>query len=265
MSATEEQPGTTTAALGRVLCVTDDSPAGAEAVRQAAALAGAGAGLDIVSVAPSRPPGAPRPQAHQIEALVTARLIARDLGVRPDTHIVEAADEASGMLERCSGHDVIVVPAGPSALEALERAPIPVLIARPLPAGAGFADSVLVAVDGSPAAHEAARIGARLAAHFGAPVALVATPEHDAAHRHALQDDVAAVTAITGATPLVLDEERAPGPAILGAAASAGATLIVLGSRPGTPAGSVSAAVARDAACPVLVLRPGLPLTPPRG
>ncbi len=234
-------------------------------MRQAAVLAGTGAKLDIVSVAPSRPPGAPRPQADQIEALVTARVIARDLGVHPETHIVEADDDPTGMLERCAAHDLLVAPAGVAAIAALAHAPIPVLLARPAPAGSAFGDSVLIAVDGSPAAHEAAILGAHLAARLGALVALVATPEHDAGHRHALQEDLAAVQAITGTSPMVLDEQRAAKPAIIGAAASTGATLIVLGSRPGSPTGSISAAVAREANRSVLVLRPGLAVTPPAG
>ena len=137
------------------------------------------------------------------------------------------------------------------------------LVTRPAPHGSVFPDSVLIAVDGTPAAHEAARLAAQLAARHGALLALVATPEHDARHQHALQEDIAAVSAITGARPLVLDEQRPPVPAILGAAASTGATLIVAGSRPGTPAGSVSAEIARRANCSVLVLRPGRPVSSP--
>ena len=225
----------------RILCVTELSQSGAEAVRQAAILAGAGGVLEIVSVAPERPPGAPHPQARQIEALVDANLLASTLGVRVEMHIVEAPDEAAGLLARCAGHDLLVAPAGEAVLFALARAPIPVLVARPAPAGSTFPDTVLVAVDGTPAAQDAARLGARLAARHGALVALVATPEHDARHQHALENDIAAVHGITGARPLVLDEQRPPAPAIIGAAASTDATLIVLGSRPGTPAISVSA------------------------
>ena len=240
----------------RILCATELSESGAEAVRQAAMLAGAGGVLEIVSVAPERSPGAPHPQARQIEALVDADLLASTLGVRVQMHVVEAPDEAAGLLARCAGHDLLVAPAGEAALAALGRAPIPVLVTRPAPDGSAFPDSVLIAVDGTPAAHEAARLAAQLAARHGALVALVATPEHDARHQHALEDDVAAVSEITGTRPLVLDEQRAPVPAILGAAASTGATLIVTGSRPGTPEGSVSAEIARRASCSVLVLRP---------
>ena len=247
----------------RILCATELTEGGAEAVRQAASLAGAGGVLEIVSVAAERPPGAPRPQARQIEALVDADLLASRLGVRVESHIVEAPDEAAGLLARCAGHDLLVAPAGEAVLAALARAPIPVLVARPAPDGAAFPDSVLLAVDGTPAAHDAARLGARLAARHGALVALVATPEHDARHQHALEEDVAAVSEITGTRPLVLDEQGPPVPAILGAAASTGTTLIVTGSRPGTSVDSVSADVARRARCSVLVLRPGRPVSSP--
>lgn len=259
----QSTPAAAGPALARVLCFTDHSLAGAEAVRQAALLTAPGDRLDIVAVPPSRPAGMPRPQADQIEALVAARVIARDLGVRPDTRVVEAADEASGMLQPCAGHDLLVVPE--TAATVVAQSPIAVLVARPTPAGSSFMDSILVAVDGSGAAHDAACLAARLATRFGSLVALVATPEHDEVHREALQNDIAAVTAITGARPLVLDEQRAVEPSILGAAASTGATTIVLGSRPGTHTHSVSATLARDAACSVLVLRPATGVRPPRG
>ncbi len=243
----------------RILCATELTDAGAEAVRQAAVLAGAGGSLEIVSVAPRRPPGAPRPQARQIEALVNASALAEAAGVRATTHIVDAAGETAGLLTRCAGHDLLVAAASEPSLAALPEAPVPVLIARPAPAGSSFPDSIIVAVDGTPAAHEAACVAGRLAARHGALVALVAAPEHDAPHQQALEADVEALRELTGTRPLVLDEQRLPVTAILGAATSAGASLIVLGSRPGSPAGSISAQIARRARTSVLVMRPHRP------
>ena len=77
MSATADHPSPTSRELfGRILCLTDPSAGGAEAVRQAAVLAGPGAAIDLMSVAPVRPPGMPRPQAAQIEALVVGSELA---------------------------------------------------------------------------------------------------------------------------------------------------------------------------------------------
>lgn len=265
MSATTEQSSTAPSPpFERILCVTGLAAGGAEAVRQAAVLAGPGGAIDLVSVAPWRPPGTPRPQAEQIEALVMATRVTSGLGVSCETHIVEAIDEPAGVLERCAGHDLVVVPAGETGHEVLSRAPISVLVARAPSNASPFPDTVLVAVDGTAEAHAAARVGAQVAALGAAPVALVASPEHDASHQHALQDDARAVERITGTRPLVLDEHRGPVPSILCAAAEMEASLIVMGRRPGHPMTRVSAQVADSAHCSVLVVRPGPPLSPPR-
>jgi nucleotide-binding universal stress UspA family protein len=247
----------------RILCVTDDAPGGREAVRQAAALAGPEAAIDLVSVAPRRPPGAPRPQAEQIEALVRGTQLAEALRVRCSTHIVEANDEPTGVLQSCRDHDLVVVPAGESGLEVVSRAPVSVLVTRAPSTAPPFPDTVLVAVDATPEAGVAARVGAQIAVRGGAPIALVATPEHDASHQHALQAEVRAVEEITGTRPLVLDEHRGPVPSILGAASELEACLIVLGRRSGHPVTRVSTQVAASADCSVLVVRPGSPLSSP--
>src|SRR5215203_823926 len=106
MSASTEQPATTQRPLfERILCVTSFTAAGAESVRRAAALAGPGGTIDLVSVAPERPPGMPPPQAEQVEALTK---IASAAGVSCEPHIVEAIDEPTGVLEHCTGHDLVV-------------------------------------------------------------------------------------------------------------------------------------------------------------
>jgi nucleotide-binding universal stress UspA family protein len=237
-----------------VLCVTDGSRAGTAAVRQAALLTGEDGRLDLLALAPDPAPGRPRPQAAQIEALVSGSAVASRGGVHSIVHIAETSDEAAAVAESSRDHGLLVLAAGPLAGDVLPRVEVPVLVARP---GADRLDSVLAAVDGSPEAHAAALLGARLAALEHADLALVAAPEHDAAHQHALQRDAAAVERITGRRPLILDEHGAPVASILNAATTLDASLIVLGSRPGRPADSVSAEVAERADCSVLVLRPG--------
>src|SRR5215217_5013272 len=131
MSASTEQPATTQRPLfERILCVTSFTAAGAESVRQAAALARPGGTIDLLSVAPERPPGTPPPQAEQVEALVMGTKIASAAGVSCEPHIVEAIDEPTGALEHCTGHDLVVVPAGPTGLDLFSRAPISVLVTR---------------------------------------------------------------------------------------------------------------------------------------
>ena len=227
-TATAHPPASSASLFGKVLCVTEQSEGGTEAVRQAALLAGAGGEVEPLALAPD-------PTPHQVRAV----------------------------LERCAGHGLLVLPAGPLARTVLPRATIPVLVARRAPSGGVFPGSVLVAVDGTPEAHDAARLGARLAAREGATVALVASPEHDAPHQSALQHDAETVERLSGRWPLILDEHGAPAPSILAAAASLEASLIVLGSRPGRPVASVSCEVAEAARCSVLVLRPARSVSPP--
>ncbi len=258
MSATTEQTSPTpTAIFERILCVAELAPYGPDAVRQAASLAGPGATIDLVSVAPRRSPGMPRPQAAQIEALVTGTALAASVAVECAPHIVEATDDADGVLESCSRHDLIVAPAGDTALDVLSRAPVSVLLSRPSPAASPFPESILVASDGTGEAHTAVRLGAELAARHGSVLALVATPEHDASHQRALEDDIQTVVRITGKRPLLLDEYRGAVSSILAAAASVEASVIVMGRRPGHPGRSVSAEVATAAPCSVLVVRAG--------
>src|SRR5918995_2442617 len=242
MSATaSEPPPTRTPPLERILSLTGLTREGAEAVRQAAVLAGPGATIDLVAVAPRRPPGMPHPQAEQIESLVIGDRLASEHAVASRPHIAEAADEPAGVLENVAGHDLLVVPDTGTGLEVLSRAATTVLIARLATAPTPFPESILVAVDGTAEAHAAARLGAELSLRHAAPVSLVAAPEHDSAHQDALERDIAVVEQITGKRPIVLDEYRGPAPSILAAAASVEASLIVMGRRPGAHDSSVSA------------------------
>ena len=258
MSATAENPSATPEQVfGRILCVTDLSDGGAEAVRQAAVLAGPGRTIDLVSVAPRRGPGEPHPQAEQIEALVAGTGLAVEQAVSSTVHIVEATDEPSGVLERGAGHDLVVMAAGDAGLEVLRGTSPSLLLARTPPRGSSFPESLLVAVDGSAESYAAAGLAARLAARHRAIVTLVSTPEHDASHQHALQRDIDAVERITGTRPLVLDEHRGAVPSIVAAADTVQACMIVLGRRRAHASHSVSEEVAGAAPCSVLVVRPG--------
>jgi len=255
MSATANEPSSTrTPPFERILCLTGLNQEGAEAVRQAAILAGPGATIDLVTVAPRRPPGMPHPQAEQIESLVIGDRLASERAVASRPHIAEAADEPTGVLDRVAGHDLVVVPDSATGIEVLRRAPASVLIAR-ASAPTPFPESILIAVDGTAEAHAAARLGAELSLRHAAPVSLVATPEHDSGHQDALERDIEVVEQITGKRPIVLDEYRGPAPSILAAAAGVEASLIVIGRRPGDHDPSVSAHVAGAAPCSVLVVR----------
>ena len=89
----EHLPETRTPLFTSVLCAIDGPGDGAETLRQAAQLAGAGAAFDLV----------------------------------------EASGGAAAVLERSAGHDLLVLPAGPLARTVLSRSPVPVLVVRPAP------------------------------------------------------------------------------------------------------------------------------------
>jgi nucleotide-binding universal stress UspA family protein len=218
MSAAASHPSATPdLPFERILCVIDLSDGGTEAVRQATMLARSRGSIDLVSVAPG----------------------------------------AAAVLERTAEHDLVVMAAGDAGLEVLRGAPGSVLLTRRPPEGSPFPESILVAVDGSAEAHAAARLAAQLAARHRAVVTLVATPEHDASHQHALQHDIRTVERITGTRPLVLDEYRGAARSIVIAARAVQASMIVVGRRAGNPSPSVSAEVAAAAPCSVLAVRAG--------
>jgi len=212
---------TPTPLFASVLCMIEDSGDDAETLRQAVGVAGADAAFDLV----------------------------------------EASDDIDSLLQRCTGHDLLVLRAGKLAHAVLPRSPIPVLVVRAAPC-TSFPESVVIGVDETPEAHAAARTGARLVARTGAHVALVAAPEHDKLHQRALAEHLATVELISSHRPLVLDEYASPAASVVAAASGLDASLVVLGSRGGRPVDSVSMTVADRARCSVLVLRPDAAVSP---
>jgi nucleotide-binding universal stress UspA family protein len=141
----------------------------------------------------------------------------------------------------------------------LHRSPVSVLVARRPPAEDDLPASILLAVDGTPAAHAATALTARLARHHGSKVAIIAPPDRDAAQRHALAADAAEIRAATGSEPILLDEHGPARKAVAAAADELGASLVVTGSRGLTGVKalrSVSERIAHAAPCSVLVVRP---------
>jgi nucleotide-binding universal stress UspA family protein len=252
-----------------VLCGVDGTREGLEAARQAALLAGPSATFELIAVTPAagHPMFPPLPDAGR-RALADARHAVRALGRDAATSSRPAATPVEGLLGAAAGHELLAVgchefteplgvSTGPVTGAAVELAGSSVLVARRMP-DASVVDSVLVAVDGSPAAHRATAYAAEIASRHGSTIALVAAPARDEAHRRALAEDAAAIAAATGAEPVILDEYGSAAPAIVAASATIGATLIVLGSRaPRRPRlrPSVSQQVARTAACSVLIVR----------
>jgi nucleotide-binding universal stress UspA family protein len=266
-SSTAGPSGAQRQAFRSVVCGVDGTRAGLEAVGQAAVLAGPAATLELIAITPDagHPLFVPLPDAAR-HALADARQAVRALGRDASVTAVPAASAASGLLHAAGDCDLLVIGCseittplglslGPVAGPIVARSLHSVLVARQPPPGSDVVSSILVAVDGSAPAHLATLRAARIAAQHGSDIALVAKPERDASHVHALADDVAAVAAATGADPVILDEHGPATRAIVAAAARIGASMIVLGAGThGVGELSISQDVAQTASCSVLIV-----------
>jgi nucleotide-binding universal stress UspA family protein len=257
-----------------ILCGVDGGRGAAEAARQAAILAAAGARLTLLGVGwdtgqglAARAAIAPTRLAHALEK---ARREARERGVAATVETLEDPDATATLLAEAAHHDLLAVGASASSRAggmlagstdsaAVHSAPVPVLLARRPPAGVEFPASILAAIDGTPASAGVAATAAALARAHGAHVSVVAPPGLDAREHERLVDAIATIADATGSHPVVLDEHASAHKAITAAAASVGAALVVIGSRGlhGVHAlSSVSERVAHEAPCSVIVLRP---------
>jgi len=187
---------------GTVVCGVDGLPAGFEAVRQASALAGAGARLELVAVTPSpgHPLFLPLPDAARA-ALAEAERIARSLGAHPTTRVVSAISPAEGLARAAADADVVVVGShdiettrgislGRVAKPLLTMARSSVLIARQPPDLPLF-EVIDLAACGSP-------LATTIAAHLAA--------EHGSELRTIARGVVAAATAAIGCGLVVTDD-----------------------------------------------------------
>jgi len=218
-----------------VLCGVGAGTPSLEAARQAATV---GTGGKLTLVAFGGPDGVGPEWAEIAAAFVLA---ARDNEV-PDVLEVPADRVLPSLLLVAGRHDLLVVGAHDATSgrdditpAIVHQCPVPVLLARPVPAGTGVTDRILVATGGPGDA--ALRVATALGDRHGARIETLATP--------------------VGVTSRGRDRTAA---AVLGAAARFEATLIVVSSRGlAGIAGlrSVSAAVAAGARCSVLVVRPG--------
>lgn len=277
MANPETRPRSTIAGspvFGSILCGVDGGRASLEAARQAAILARDGAALSYVAVTWETGVGATAQAAlghwRAQEGLRRVRDAARELGVAASIVEDQAQNAATRLIELAASHDLLVVGIpghsrgggimiGSTASAAVHRSPVPVLVARRPPGPRDFPGSILVAVDGTPSSHAATELAARLARRHDARVALVATPDRDSEHRHAIAEDAAAILAATGTEPVILDEHGPPHRAVAAGAAELGVSLVVTGSRGLTGISalrSVSERIAHAAPCSVLVVRP---------
>jgi nucleotide-binding universal stress UspA family protein len=134
------------------------------------------------------------------------------------------------LLDACEGHDLLAVGAGAGVLAVVEHAPIPVLIGRWSALDREVTDTVLVAVDDSPASSRAVEFAGLLAADHDGTVMVLVAPARDAALERAIAASRRVLFRITGATAPLLGERLAREDAIPSAALAADASLVVLGT-----------------------------------
>jgi nucleotide-binding universal stress UspA family protein len=206
--------------LDRVLCVVDDGPASADAVREAIAVGPCAGRLDFIAVtgdisgAASSLPLIDRRRARHALELAQAQAAAH--GVRAGIQLVEAPDVAHALIARAGDHDLLVtgMPANSRVADAAtssiatvlaDRAVGPVLFARGGGRPRGAAPRILVAVDDSAAATEVVRMAGAIAVARGGYVHLIHVQGrgYGPRTRHRLAELSLELMTITAAEPVV--------------------------------------------------------------
>jgi nucleotide-binding universal stress UspA family protein len=261
------------ATFGRIVCGINASRADAEALAQAAALSGSDGTLELVCVVDSRGYGATEQAnihpARAETALDNACKQAKELGVTAGRRIEHGSAPWQSLAERAAGSDLIVlgtrggsrasgVMLGSIATEAVHRAELPVLVARPSP-GAPFPTDILLASDGSPESHRAAELAATIARVHGSRVTiLTAGQDEPAIRRHEIAEQAVQLAQVTGHEPAMVSDRAPARDAIVEYARRERPSLVVIGS--GGKLGlkalrSVSEHVTHHVPCSVLVAR----------
>ena len=258
----------------RIVCGASGTRSSQVAVEQALEVAGHDGTVrflaitDARGVGPNRMAGTGEPRAER--ALAAARQAARDAGVAASAELCHHPDPRRVLVETARSSDLLVLGGhvhsrgeglflGSAAVYALHAATVPVLVARPVPAGRRLAERVMVAAAGAEGDRHAARVAAELAVRGGGSLTFlhVDRPYGPDVHRH-LAEAAADAIAITGTEPVDVSVKGHGPDALVVVADELEATLLVLGSRSlsGLRAlGSVSERVAARARCPVLVMR----------
>jgi len=259
--------------LDRVLCAVDGSRGGAEAVREALALAPCATRLSFIAVHDDVGDG-PEPvvslAAHRArQALEQAQATAAARSIRADVELADAADLAAALIERACAGTILVVgchgephagaTTGPIATALAGRAAGPLLVARAGARADATGPRILVAVDDSAGAGALVELAGAIAASCAGYVHLVHVQGRDygSQTRHRLAELATTLIEQTGAEPVV-DVARAGNVAahVCQLAHDCDTSLVVVGrrSRPRAPAlGPVGERIVHAAPCSVLV------------
>jgi nucleotide-binding universal stress UspA family protein len=255
-----------------IVCGIDGSPAALEAARQAAALAGADASVELVAVVNDHYEVDTRAGIDESDAdaaLAQARNEVAATGAYVVTRKV-ASDWRSvsdRLLEAAAAADLLVVgrhrrfpiprlAGGHTTSNVLQGAELPVLVAVAPSAGRSFPGRILVAAAGPGHPEDAVRLATVLADRAGSDVVVVRAERLDAAVAPAVAGAVADLHDLVGPPTEVVAEGPAP-LVIVEWAERERASLVITGARRKTRPGvlrSVSVHVAHAAPCSVLVV-----------
>jgi nucleotide-binding universal stress UspA family protein len=257
----------------RILCAVDGSRSSAHAIEQALTLAGTEAKLTFLSVTDSRGFGAVRMaslgQPSADNALEHARAAAEAAGVEAEMVLRHGDDPRQVIFDDARHRDLLVLGThgrhraagflvGSTTMAALHHSPVPVLVARPLRAGAVFPREILLATDGSPAMGPIVAVTAALAQRHDSQVVLAHVEPTTQEVRHEIAEEAATLIEATGGDPVILELEGHPPSRIAAIAPDLRTSLVITGSRGLTgirALGSVSERIGMIAPCSVLVMR----------
>ena len=258
-----------------VVCGIDGSPAAREAARQAAALAGVEASVELVAVVTDALDVYEHAGIDEYEADAALAEASHDVAATGAYVVTRKVASGRGfvwdkLLEAAAASDLLVVgrhhrlripvpAAGQTTTNILRRAAVPVLVAVAPPAGQSFPGRILVAAAGPGHPEDAVRVATVLADRAGSDVALVRASRLETASAPAVAGAVADLRDAVGPPTEVVAEGPAPH-VIVEWAERERASLVITGARRKMPLAllrSVSTYVAHAAPCSVLVVPTG--------
>ena len=224
----------TAAHLGRIVCALDGGSSDREAALRAVALVSPETVLTFLRVADGRGYAASRRASvtpgSARRALDEARWTARGLGVRAQTDLRQAHDVAAAILAVAADHDLLVLGAGPLVTSTIERSPVPVLVARPVPDGRVYPRDVLVATNATPDDRPVIALAGTLGRGHGLRPVLLHIGPACRATRHELALQATALGEAAGVKPVTWRTDGDPELEIARATEEFGASLVVAGA-----------------------------------
>lgn len=243
-----------------IVCGVDGSEPALEAVRQAGALAGPNATVELVAISDEQATAERSLRRAAAElAHSPARVVTRAVdGHRVSKRLLEEAQDADLLVIGRNGHSRVGgVLLGSTATAVLHRAHLPILVAARPPAGRSFPGRIMVAAGGPSHPEDGVRLAALIAHRSGSDVDVLRADWAHRAKGRELSEAIVYLREVTGTEPVELIVGGAPHRIIPEYAERENASLVITGSRGLTgvrSVASVSERVAHACSCSVLVM-----------